>query len=363
MPGERELGLVYDAAVDPSRWPDVLEMLVVLAGASFGSISMERAAGGGTGVSVRLDPEILERYLAISNMTAPLRLGPEIPTGRVVTDREVAPREMLTASPYYRDYLQPSGINSIAAAVLWRGDGLKCCLSLDRSPGREEFEQDELQQVQDLAPHLARAIGVSSRLGDAASAVAADAALEGLAHGVILLDCEARVLFANSEGEAVLAARDGLGVVRDRLAPSHDAATAKLASAVARASTASGVGAALRLDRPSGRRPLAVLVTPYRPRDADWLGGGRARVIVVVTDPDRNLPAPEMRLMQLYAFTRTEAAICAELLVGRTLGEIAEQRKISLRTARVHLGHILAKAGAERQAELLRLLLRETAAI
>lgn len=354
MPGDRELGLVYDAALDPSRWSEVLEMLVDLAGASFGSFSLELAEGGGTGLSVRLDPVIFERYLSISNMTAPLKLGPEFGTGRFVTDRDMAPRETLTASAYYREYLEPSRINSIAAAVLWRGDGLKCCVSLDRSPALDEFDAGHLKALHYLAPHLVRAIGISAKLGDAA----VNGALARLPHPVFLLDSDSRIVFANPDGEAVLSARDGLMLVRGRLVPSQSSA-AKLSGAVGRAADPFGIGAALRLERPSGRRSLAVLIAPLRKRGGDWLEAKRAQVMVIATDPERS-PAPSQgHLVQLYGFTPTEAAICSKIVRGSTLAEIAEQRCISLRTARVHLGHILAKCDVSRQAELVRLVMLE----
>jgi DNA-binding NarL/FixJ family response regulator len=357
MPRVQDVALIYDAAVDPSLWPRVLERLIERVGGSHGSIALERSGGGGDGVIARMDPAVLAQYLPQCHVSDPLKFAPGTQAGQFLTDRQMAPREDLVASRYFREFLRPVGINSLVTAVLWRGGDHKCCINLTRSARLDEFDARDLQPMRELAPHLVRAMGVSRRLADASVASrGADAALDRLPHGVIVLDRHCRMKFINREAETILAADDGLAITVRGLAGARQADTERLATAIARA--AAGFGSELRIERKSGRRPLVVLVAPFR-LETDWLAATPPMVIMTVTDAERNPLTSETRLTRLYGLTPTEAAIALRLTSGLELAAIARERRISLRTARVHLSQIFAKTGAGRQADLVRLLLRE----
>ena len=359
MPDAHDIALIYDAAVDPSLWPNVLERLIDRVGGSHGTMVREQSGGGGGGVIVRMDPDVLHQYLSQCHISDPLKFSPGTPAGHFLTDRQMASRQELVASRYYHEFLRPVGIHSLVTAVLWRGDGFKCCVNLHRSPQAEEFDAHDIGLVRDLGPHLVRAMGVSLRLAEASIVSrGAEAALDRLSHGLLLLDRRGKIGFLNREAEAILAARDGLAVTATGLAGARKTETERLARAIAKA--ASGEGSALRIERPSGRRPLVILVAPFR-LETEWLGATPPMVIVTATDPERN-PAPsEARLIHLYGLTRAEAAIGVGLLGGLDLAEVARERHISVRTARVHLSQIFAKTGASRQADLVRMLLSEGA--
>ena len=304
-----------------------------------------------------MDPAVLQQYLPQCHTSDPLTFSPGTPIGQFLTDRQMAPREALIASRYYREFLRPVGINSLLTAILWRGADFKCCINLTRSPRQPEFDAGDLSPIRDLGPHLVRAIGVSLRLAETSLVSReAEAALDRLPHGLVLLDRQGRIRFLNRDGEAILAARDGLATGPSGLAGARQSDTERLVVAIAKATA--GAGSALRVERPSGRSPYVVLVAPFR-LETDWLSTTPPSVIVTVTDPERNPVTSEARLMQLYGLTRTEAAIGVCLVNGLDLVEIASQRRISIRTVRVHLSQIFAKTGAGRQADLVRQLLLE----
>ena len=58
-----------------------------------------------------------------------------------------------------------------------------------------------------------------------------------------------------------------------------------------------------------------------------------------------------------YGLTNAEAELAEQLATGRSLAEVAQRRGRSLNTARTQLGGLLAKTGATRQSDLVRLLL------
>jgi PAS domain-containing protein len=297
MAGAQDAALIYDAAVDPSLWPRVLERLIDRVGGSHGTMVRERFAGGGGGVIARMDPDVLQQYLSQCHISEPLKFSSSTPAGQFMTDRQMAPREDLVTSRYYRAFLRPVGINSLVTAVLWRGTEFKCCVTMSRSPQAEEFDANDIRLVRDLGPHLVRAIGVSLRLAEASIVSrGAETTLDRLPHGLLLFDRRGKIAFLNREAEAILAARDGLAITPRGLAGARQAETERLVRAIAKA--VAGEGSALRVERPSGRRPLVILVAPFRP-ETDWLGTTLPAVILTVTDSERPPVISEARLIQL----------------------------------------------------------------
>jgi DNA-binding CsgD family transcriptional regulator len=359
MPDAQDIALIYDDAVDPSLWQRVLERLIDRIGGSHGTMVREQSGGGGGGVIARMDPDVLHKYLSQCHISDPLKFSPGTPAGHFLTDRQIASRQELVTSRYHHEFLRPVGIHSLVTAILWRGAGFKCCVNLHRSPQAGEFDAHDVRLVRDLGPHLVRAMGVSLRLAEASIVSrGAEAALDRLSHGLILLDRRGKIGFLNREAEAILATRDGLAVTATGLAGARKIETERLTRAIAKAKA--GEGSALRVERPSGRRPLVVLVAPFR-LETEWLGTTPPMVIVTVTDPERTPVTSEARLIHLYGLTHAEAAIGVRLLGGLDLAEIARERHVSVRTARVHLGQIFAKTGTGRQAELVRMLISEGA--
>jgi DNA-binding CsgD family transcriptional regulator len=114
-------------------------------------------------------------------------------------------------------------------------------------------------------------------------------------------------------------------------------------------------GGAMRIVRPLARTSLQVAVVPaperYRPAE----NGSCA--LVFISDPESR-PKPRAALMRaLYGLTPAEARLADLLLEGLEVREIAERVGTTLETARSHLKRVLAKTGARRQVELMRLML------
>ena len=139
---------------------------------------------------------------------------------------------------------------------------------------------------------------------------------------------------------------------------------ARLIGEAALTATGQGIaaGGALSLPRPSLRRPLAVLVAPFRvTRTA--MQCRQPAVAVLVSDPEvKPQPASEL-LAQLYGLTTREAELVTLLLDGLDLRDAAERLALSMNTVRTHLREVFHKTGTHRQSELVALVLRSVAAL
>jgi DNA-binding CsgD family transcriptional regulator len=180
-------------------------------------------------------------------------------------------------------------------------------------------------------------------------------ALDQLAAGVIVTDSGAEVVEMNRAGEGILRLEDGLLIRNDRLCALRVFETARVAKLIAGATAEGKPGAAAgrTLIGRCDRLPACVLtVAPLRIGD---FFDARRLAMVVVVDPVRHAPS-EADLVEFFGLSPAEARVAAALLIGKTLAEIAAASGVRITTVRTQLASILRKVGADRQADLVRIL-------
>jgi DNA-binding CsgD family transcriptional regulator len=189
--------------------------------------------------------------------------------------------------------------------------------------------------------------------------------LNRLPQGVILVDAEARVIFANRAAESMLRVERSLCLGRDGLRAEIPGETHRLRHMIAEcAAPRLGLGSAggrLRLSREHGG-PLTVLVAPHHTRFG-WIDVVCPRAILFITDPEATTNVRQQWLCEDFGLTPAEAGVAVEVLEADGLQAAAGRLGISLATARTHLAHVFDKTGTRRQAELVRLILQSQSAV
>ena len=106
------------------------------------------------------------------------------------------------------------------------------------------------------------------------------------------------------------------------------------------------------------RNRLALDGAEHRPiRDAGLgLPVGRAVAIVVQDLAARISPRLEAQIRALFGLTASEAVLAAALASGQTLKQAADERAVSMATARTHLAQVFRKTGTSQQSQLVALL-------
>lgn len=215
------------------------------------------------------------------------------------------------------------------------------------------FSRSHAQALDRLLPHLQRALTIRSRLKDSTSQNAAfQTTLDLLSHGVLLVALDGTLVYANRKAEEILKSADGLSVgTKGSLIAARQAKSDELRGLIARFSLATG-GGAMVLPRPSGLRPLEVIVAPLTGNARAGLPH-KATAVVFLRDPESQpQPVPAI-LASFYGLTPAEARLAADLLLHLTLDEIAARRRTSRETLRSQLKEIFRKTGTNRQSELI----------
>lgn len=231
-------------------------------------------------------------------------------------------------------------------------------MSLQRTKRQGHAQAQDVRLFELLKPHLSRAAALADQLGTLRSFASFSAAvLESLPQAVFALDDCGVIRFANSRADALLAAGDGIHSDSGQLKASLPANQAQLDFVIAAAAqpTHLSSGGWIRLQRPSGKTPLAVFVAPLSdPTDA--LQGTCCSVLVIVHDMAENRSVAIGMLHELYGLTATESRLASALTAGHSIESAAAFLQMQVATARSHLKSIFAKVGVHRQQDLVRIL-------
>ena len=292
------------AAIGTGAWQDFLAGLagayggglaaLVLHDARLGQGFRLRPFGGGP----RIRQELCRHY---SRVNPWWQRALSLPVGAIVqTDALISPAEF-RRTEFYNDWCRPQSIDLAIGVTLQRDQSrnLSCSVLLPRAT--LERDGDAVARLERIAPHLLRAAQLDAQLREARlRADAAEAAMAGLAMGMILADAKGRAHFLNPTAEAIVACGDGLllaGGVLDAVVPSEgERLRGLVAAAIAgRVEPTAAPGGLMRVSRRSGATPYEVLVGPA-PQSRLALGDG---ALLFVRDPIARPSATRDRLRAL----------------------------------------------------------------
>ncbi len=170
--------------------------------------------------------------------------------------------------------------------------------------------------------------------------------------GVILVGAGGRVLAANRPAHEISSLKDGFEFNREYLRTALPQETSALRNLIA----AGRAPVFLSLSRPSGKRPLSVLIRSLS-QDRDACSSDWPVAVVFVSDPDQRLDVDPAAVKDLYGLTPAEAAVASLVGVGRPVLEAASRLGVQTNTVRMQLKQVYAKTGAHRQSALVYLIM------
>lgn len=350
---ERFLEDLYEAAVIPELWPEVLRRFQELTSGA-GAVLVTVAGGQARWVSssAAFDEIVTTHFERFPGNERTARLIGRNHAG-FLRDIDIFTSEEMAAEPVYADFLIPRGLGVGVATAITSPSGESFILHAERERREGPLDAELIARLDLMRPHLARAMLLSARL-DFERARGATQALEAMGLPAAVLDRSGRALSINA-----LLAEMIPDVAQDRTARltlTNAAADALLATALATMARAPA-GATVRsipIARQGERPPLIVHLSPVRGAGQDVLA--RASTVVVVT-PVVLGDAPSAPVVQgLFDLTPAEAKLAALIAAGSRPRDAAATLGVTEETARTTLKRVMAKTGLHRQAELVGLL-------
>jgi len=357
------LETVYEAAVQPELWADVLERLSNVLGAASANLTFQdQVTGAGRAITFGTDTTQFDSYFGYFATRNPLLKITDYPLAlRVMTDEDKLPKEELVRGEYYNDFLKAIDAHSILIFRLAIENSNTTVLNVVRPANREPFRGRDIESARRLHPHLVRAFRVAAKLSNMEARLAGfEEILDRSASAAFVVDRGGRLLHANRKAEALLAACCGFALRRGVLQATGSDSSRRLAALIGAAAVedkAQSRSGAMTIGRPAPKKPLSVTVTPARKGLGPTLPPASC-VLISVTDPGAGIEIPEQRLRDLFGLTRMEAKVAIQLLDGCDVRRAADNLSLSYNTVRAHLGRMFAKTGSHRQTQLVQMMMR-----
>jgi len=353
---------LYGAVYDDGLWDDALSTFRQRLGGVHGALGY---FDGGTLEEVVLAADCEPEFAA--SFLDPTRINPVInevmarPAGYIFTDAMLMSREALERGAFFNEWLRPQGLRSFVSVVTIRHGIVRGQFGMIRGGSQPPFDDHDVSFLRQLAPTLQNASRLRRQVGALRLAGEADA-FERLSIGFIVVDGHGRLLSANASAEGFLAAPGcGLDVQRGYVTAHSPAERTLLRRAIAGASTdvegmmASGGDLAITSPE-TGLPSIALSITPIRDASILGLPVGRAAAIVVQDLAARLSPHFEEQIRSLFRLTAKEAALAAALASGLTLKQAADERMVSMATARTQLAQLFRKTRTNQQSQMVSLL-------
>jgi DNA-binding CsgD family transcriptional regulator/PAS domain-containing protein len=355
------IDLAYDAAVEPTLWPEALSRVAVMSNAVGALVVQDDFAHPEHSFLLpgRLAPELYTNYVAEYMADNPWALAAmRTPIGEVISLTGLVPADLLMRARFYHDILRPQGILHCLVETASRTATGALSVAVVRSPEAGPGDDEDRALFGLVSHHLARAARLTLRIADAARQRAAlEDALDALDRGMVLVDRGLRLIWSNRAADRILASNDGLSLSRGIVHAASPAVTHALASLVCRVAARRRGRWAIRIDRPSLAEPYIVFAAPLGTAER-WPAASGAATVLVVTDPAAHPGTDEALLSAIYDLTPAEARVALIAASGKGLAKAAGMLHVSQNTAHTHLQRVFRKLGVRRQAELSRLLAR-----
>jgi len=256
-----------------------------------------------------------------------------------------------------RAWTKQVNIGDSAGMLVSMDEECRIIFMANRQKQHGPYTHRELMQMNLLAPHIENAVTLHLKLYQTSSNNEnLSLALNHVNKALVVINALGTVAQANDAARKIINHNSKLKLSADgRLGSTDQQLARKISDAIAASIVNSHQGklepATLFVQGAEER--AALNLTPLTAENPENNG-----VLVELFSFDNHDSADQEKLQRLFHCTPAEAAIAGELMKGLSSSEIAEERGISVHTARQHIKNLLAKNGYKKQTELVAMLVR-----
>ncbi|WP_223458501.1 MULTISPECIES: helix-turn-helix transcriptional regulator [unclassified Pseudomonas] len=362
------VGNLYQGPLENIPWTTFLNRLNVYLQSKFVTFILRPPSQHDTGLMIHTTGSSAETTASYNQHFFTLDPFVDLPNRQVVTLAEFVSDDDWQNSEFCKNFLEPQDVFHVLGADINTADGAQCRIRISRGRDDRAFNNDEKALLAQFIPHLERSIEIHMRLNRIETERNLYAgAVDQMAVGTIILDEAGKVLRTNQVADRLIQEKDGIKLVNDGLQIGTARDTQEFRrlvkqSLLSQKSSNPSVVEALRVQRPSGRADLGIIVRSVPL--SDWSEGKQCPAVVIfISDPEQQSCAPQEIVRALFDFTPAETQLAMLLANGLTLDEASEELGISRNTSRAHLRSTFSKTGVTRQTMLVRLILRSVATL
>jgi DNA-binding CsgD family transcriptional regulator len=362
------IGEIYDAALDASRWSDVLGKAGHFVGGPVASIFAKsptsltgtvyyHSSGDRSGRDPSYRQLYLDKYIKLDPMTTAQYFSD---VGQPMAVADVMPYQEFLETRFYKEWVQPQGIVDAVTAVLDKSVTSAALFGVFRYQSDGIVDDEARRRMRLIVPHIRRAVLVG-RLIDLKAADAASLAdtLDGLSAAMCVVDSVGRIVHANTACHVLLDAGDVVSAAGGRIVaddPKIDQIFRELFAAAGSGDAAIGTqGIALPLRAQDGSNYAAHILplTSGARRLAGMAYSATAALFICKVATETRSP-PEI-IARAYHLTPTELRVLLAIVEVGGVPETAVALGVAESTIKTHLGNLFVKTSTGRQADLVKI--------
>lgn len=370
------IGMIYEAALQPVLWEKVLAEVVNYTKSNTAIFTAldQLNPDNDFFYSFNVPQEGLQAYqderIKVIDMNLHAPLWQNTGVGGVVSADFSGYANMYGRDEhvFYEKCLKPTGICYVSSVLLEQGKYQWAIFTCHRSPDSTPYTADELEVLKRLGIHVRRALQIHRQL----SASLKDkhdlhAILDYLKAGVILLDQQSSLEYANAQAKAIMEKSSLLWLDKYNRLKTLSRFQTQLTQCILGASLPSDieknieVGGVLAIYDEKDQKPLMLSIVPFSYLSARSVSdSSQQKVAVFITAPGDSYQLAAEFLKQKYNLSKKELQICELFVNGYSMDELQEQCGLTLSSLRTYFKYILAKTDCSSKVELMHLLMATT---
>ena len=341
---------IYEAAFVPERWNSVLQRAADLSASASAQVFFFSEAAPPRGTTLENLRPLFDEFIKGDMWKfcdGAQKMCAVQPASFVRVD------DFMSAEEIERDpariMLREFGIGEHLCSAISMPTGELATFVFQKWTKDGRYGQDEIDRLDGLRPHFARAGLVAGRLRmERAEATTATLDLMGLPAAI--LSASGRVIATNPRMERM--DRVFLPVAHGGLAIADRDANRLLQEAVVNLSENAATARSIPIPVIGESAACVVHLLPLRRAAHDIFGGADILVLATPITPSVLVPSASL-LNALFDFTPAEARLAADLASGLTLAQSAARRGVTTKSARTYLERIFHKTGTHQQSQVV----------
>jgi DNA-binding CsgD family transcriptional regulator len=354
------IGDIYDAAIDPTLWRQVLGRICAFVGGSSAALYWHDAATERSEALHLFNDNptytrlYFEKYLPMNPMFPAATF---VDAGVVTTDEDIMPASELVKTRFYKEWVEPQGIVSALAVNLEKGVTRTSLINIRTTvPTNQQMRH----RLGILVPHLQRAVAIG-RLFEQSNSTehALTKTLDHVEAAVFLVRANAEIIFANDNAKRILVEATLVRKEGDELravAPDANHTLRSIFISAEKGDASVGVrGIAVPLTDALDERWFAH-VLPLTSGRRQQTGNDYAAVAAVfIRKTPPNALSPLEGIAKLYKLSASEVRVFDAVCKVNGVKAISDLLGISQATVKTHLHNVFRKTKTKRQIDLLKL--------
>lgn len=346
------------AALGIGSWEDALRGCARATGSR--SMQLAGIVSGSTvlfNVIPDIDPAIHAEFARSVPFNPRIPVVEHSPILEVTADCDITAPEVYHKSRFYREVTRPFDIPYVCLANLEKSEDTSIALAALRSHGDGHITVPQREIFTKLVPHVRAAIRMQLALEQQGAELTAGT-MGALSLAAFLCDRHGRVRSSTPAAERLLLSRPELRLTNGSLgalrAPDAKALSEAI-KAASRAGTQPGppvLRTVVLASTTPDAAPLVLDVFALHTHQAFELWSFAPRVFIVARGPRGTELQKSAILKAIYGLTQAECEIALRLASGRSVDQIALERRSTVGTVRGQVKSVLLKMGLSKQIEL-----------